>query len=144
MIRPISRLEVVWSTAMRCACFVLVLSTETSNHGQEERERGASVGFCWLLSVSLIVTRLEIKFTGRYAGRGVALAGLLLVPFYHEVGHHQIERIVVPPAKLSRTQSWVGPLPVLQTFRGKEPFSRRGGLPLGTGDCPKSRISESL
>ena len=23
----------------------------------------------------------------------------------------------------------LGPLPVLQTFRGKEPFSRRGGLP---------------
>ena len=25
---------------------------------------------------------------------------------------------------------------MLQTFRGKEPFSRRGGLPKGTGDCP--------
>jgi hypothetical protein len=37
------------------------------------------------MSVSLIFTRLEIKFTGRYAGRGVALAGLVLVPFCHEV-----------------------------------------------------------
>ena len=29
-----------------------------------------------------------------------------------------------------------GPLPVLQTFRDKEPFSRRGGNSEGTGDCP--------
>jgi hypothetical protein len=53
----------------------------------KKRGREALI-FCWfllLLSVSLIVTRLEIKFTGRYAGRGVALAGLLLVPFCHEV-----------------------------------------------------------
>jgi hypothetical protein len=37
------------------------------------------------LSVPLIVTRFEIKFTGRYAGRGVALASLLLVRFCNEV-----------------------------------------------------------
>ena len=44
--------------------------------------------FCWfLLAVVSLADRHETRnqFTGRYAGRGVALAGLLLVPFCHEV-----------------------------------------------------------
>ena len=52
-----------------------------------DKKRGEeALIFCWFsLSVSLIVTRLEIKFTGRTRAVGVALAGLLLVPFCHEV-----------------------------------------------------------
>jgi hypothetical protein len=35
----------------------------------------------------------------------------------------------------------VGPLPVLQTLRDKEPFYRRGDISEGTGDCPLSQAS---
>jgi len=35
-----------------------------------------------------------------------------------------------------------GPLPVLETFRGKEPFSRRGWK--RTGDCPRAGRQELL
>ena len=50
-----------------------------------DKKRGKeALIFCWFL-LAVVVTRLEIKFTGRCAGRGVALAGLLLVPFCHEV-----------------------------------------------------------
>ena len=40
-----------------------------------------------------------------------------------------------------------GPLPVLQTLRDKEPFSRRGGFPKGTGDVSgrcRNRLDRGL
>jgi hypothetical protein len=44
--------------------------------------------------------------------------------------------------KVSTASAWGGPLPVLQTFRGKEPFSRRGWK--RTGDCPRAGRQELL
>jgi len=68
---------------IRCACVVLVQSANTSNHEQRRGERGADfpVGFCWLLSVWLIFTRLEIKCTSAMCeslGRGsqILVAGV--------------------------------------------------------------------
>ena len=49
---------------------------------------------------------------------------------------------MVPPPKLGGVDgNWgLGPLPVLQTLRGKEPFYRRRGF-RRTGDCPLDRAS---
>jgi hypothetical protein len=44
------------------------------------------------------------------------------------------------PPKLSMG---FGLLPVLHTFRGKEPFSRRSGY-LGAGDCPNRHVGTKI
>src|SRR5262249_33679278 len=38
-------------------------------------------------------------------------------------------RNYIKDLKVSTASGWGGPLPLLQTSRGKEPFSRRGGMP---------------
>ena len=83
------------------------------------------------MSVSLIFTRLETKFTGRYAGRGVALAGLLLVPFATKL------------TSLNQTNS--GPTRQTQRFElwtaaGATDISGQRAVLPGVAGCKKERV----
>jgi hypothetical protein len=83
--------------------------------------------------------------TGRIIVKGQLFGAVVLNgPVYHghrlDLTRSPVNEYWSHPPKLSMG---FGPLPVLHTFRGKEPFSRRGGY-LGADDCPNRHVGTKI